>query len=277
MSGAERIDGLAIERYQALPGERSSGLRDVLVSPLLYRYRRESEQEDRDVLRLGRATHTAILEPHRFRAEYVVWTGGRRAGNEWKAFQVEHQQTTILTEDQHATSLAIAKAVRSDPIAAALLEGEGRAEVTITWRHERTGLALKARPDWLGAALVELKTCRDPAPARFASQVAGLGYHVQVAHYAAALAALGLERRPVKIVAAQNVPPYDVAVYDVPEDVIQVGERRAEEALDRILECTRSGWWPGVGGDAELTLHLPRWALPDFDSDDGWSVAIAKE
>jgi hypothetical protein len=200
-----------------------------------------------------------------------VWEGERRAGNEWRACQVEHQGRTIITAKQHATALEIAGAVRRHPVAARLL-AEGQPELSLHWTHERTGLLCKARIDWWRGVMVELKTCRDPSPAIFASAFVRLGYHVQAAHYQSGLIAVGLGPCPVKVIAAQNVPPYDVVVYDVPLDAIVIGETAAESALDRIAACRRAKVWPGLAHDAEVELHLPAWAAPDFDDDPTWSV-----
>lgn len=271
---------MPFEAYLALDGERSTGLKEILVSPRLYAWRRENALEDMDTLRVGRAAHTAIFEPHRFAIDYVTWEGGRRYGKEWDAFRAAHPGQTILTQDQRFTAGEIAMAVRAHPIAAALLDEPGRAEVSITWKHARTGIACKSRLDWICSALVDMKTCRDPSPQMFSGATARLGYHVQMAFYSAALASIDLEL-PAKIIAAQNVEPYDVVVYDVPESVIMIGEQLYETALDKLASCRRSDSWPGIAADAEIELRLPSWAVPNFDEmdmdADGWSVDIAKE
>jgi hypothetical protein len=264
VTAAEVYEGMPLADYLALPAESATGLRDMDVSPLLYRWRRD-QPIDADALRVGRAAHTAILEPQRFRYDYAVWDGGPRRGNDWAAFQLENQGRTIVTQAQCTLALEIAKAVRQHPIAADLLS-EGRPELSMMWRHERTGLLCKARMDWLrGLALVEVKTCRDPEPRRFANQFARLGYHIQGAHYNAGIIAAGWETRPIKVIAAQNCPPFDVVVYDVPLDALLVGEDAAERALDRVAECRRARTWPGHALDAEVTLHLPAWVLPQDD------------
>lgn len=273
-------EGLPFDRYVLeLAGVRASELKDILVSPRLYEWRRVHGREEKDVLRVGRAAHTAILEPHRFRAEYVTWEGGRRFGKEWDAFRTAHAGRTILTMDQLDTARQIAAAVRAHPIAAALLSQAGKAEVSITWLHQRTGLQCKSRIDWLCSALVDVKTCRDPAPHMFSGAAARLAYHVQAAFYSAALSSMGMEL-PVKIIAAQNVEPYDVAVYSVPDDVLLIGEQLYEAALDKLAVCQKAGSWPGIAQEAELELKLPMWAVPNFDDDldldqPGWSVSIA--
>jgi hypothetical protein len=276
MIPAEFCSGMSFEDYDAIEAEGSTALKDMHVSPLLYWWRKTNERPDRDTLRLGRTLHTLILEPERFPLDYVTWTGGRRYGKEWDRFREEHEAQTIITEAQHAAAVAISDAVRAHPVASAILAEEGEAEVSITWTHERTGLRCKARIDWLCSSLTEVKTCRDPAPAMFATAAARIGYHIQLAHYNAALLALGMKPRPIKIIAAQNVEPYDVVVYQVPEEVILVGELRAQLALDRIAACQQTGVWPGLAMDQEVPLHLPSWASHS-DDDLGWSVTTSEE
>lgn len=274
------IEGLTIERYFALGGESSTGLKDMLVSPLAYKQRRDNGRPDRDTLRLGRACHTAILEPHRFREEYAVWDGGVRRGKDWEAFRIENAARTILTEAQVETALRVGESVRAHPVAGPILREPGKAEVTITWRHERTGLPCRARIDWLCSALVDLKTCREINPSMFGSQAARLGHHLQMALYSAALASVGVHL-PVKLIAAQNQEPFDCAVYAVPDEVLVIGEQLYEAALDKVAACQRTGAWPGVAWDAELVLKLPAWAvtnaLEEGDGSSEWSVAIAAE
>lgn len=269
---AQRIDGLELDRYLELGGESSHGLNEVLISPLLYRWRIAHGRHDKDRLRVGRAGHTAVLEPHRFADDFVVFHGAVRRGKEWDAFRVEHAARTILTETQHEAAIAIAGAVRAHPVAGPIFaDRNGDPEVTITWQHLRTKLPCKARLDWVAAAgdlLVELKTCRDPSPQAFAAQVARLGYHIQLAFYLSAIHALNeLVRPQVKLVAVQNVEPYDVVVYDVPPDVLIVGEEKAESALDMIASCRAADTWPGLAVDGEVPLRLPAWAVPKWDDE----------
>lgn len=281
--------GLPFDRYVVdLPGESSTGLRKFIQSPRTYAWDKEHERPDRDELRVGRAGHTAILEPHLFEKTYAVWpptarttATGRtppRSGREWDAFRFEHeaQGKTILTRDQHETAIEIAKAARQHKRAGALLAEPGRAELSITWQHERTGISLKARIDWLCSALVDVKTARDIEPRLFSGASARYGYNVQSALYAAALASVGIVA-PAKLIVIQNAPPFDVAVYAVSDQALLVGEQAYENALDRLKVCRATGEWPGIAPDEELTLNLPAWANPDYDEDEnGWEVS-AKE
>ena len=273
MSAAAQIFGaptpaMPFEQYVTLPGVHATGLKSMLVSPRLYRHRLDNDRPETDALRVGRATHTAVLEPDRFLLDYAVWrkSEGRRFGKRWDAFVEANTGRTIITEADYIKALKIRDAVRAHPIARRYLEERGgRPELTLRWTHPRTGLACVSRLDWLCSALVDLKSARDPSPARFSTDAARLGYALQLAFYADAVAASGLGAPPVKIIAAQSVEPYDVVVYDVDEETLRIGREQYEGALDKLIECTNSGDWPGIAPSEEIKLRLPAWASPEQD------------
>lgn len=262
MSDAKVIEALTHEEYAEIPAEHAGQLRKILTSPLAYARGLVEPDVDSDTLRLGRAIHTAVLQPQRFATQYVCWTGGVRRGKAWDQYvaDAEAAKQTILKEDQLDLVVKISKAVRTHPIAAPLLSQDGRAELTIAWVHDRTGIGIKVRVDWLAGVLLDLKTCRDPAPRRFACTAAELGYHFQLALYADAVAAAGLGTPPVKIIAAQNREPHDVVVYSLDEDLLLAGRLEYERALDQLVDCRRINKWPGQAETEELPLKLPVWA-----------------
>ena len=271
MKTPQVIEGLTHEEYAKIDAEHSGVLQRALVSPLAYRVAKDQEaagvDEDRDCLRLGRAIHTAALEPKLFARLYVCWSGGRRAGKEWDAYvaDAESRGATILKEDQLDQAVAMAKAVRSHPIAGPLVTAPGRSELTIVWTHPRTGVLIKCRLDrlLLSAVLLDLKSTRDPKPARFASQAAGMGYHIQMALYSDAVAAAGLGAVATKIVAVQSAAPFDVVVYSLDEELLTAARFEYERALDLIVECRSSGKWPGQAETEEVPLKLPAWIASD--------------
>lgn len=270
---------LPFEAYLDLRAEHATGLKAILVSPLLYHHIELEGRPDTDTLRVGRAGHAAVLEPTRFLTTFARWDA-RRAGKEWEAFKALHEGRgcTVLTATQYENAVAMADAVRADRLAARLLDDPaGEAEVSITWRHAGTGLLCKARLDFLGRALVELKTARDPSPGLFSAAAARMHYAMQLACYAAAVESLKIELPPVKVIAVQNVPPFDVVVYDVPDETMDVGVDELERALMMVAHCRRTNEWPGVARGEEQVLRLPAWASPDYDEDSpGWGVTTTE-
>jgi hypothetical protein len=265
-SSGSLVYDLPFEEYITLDGEHATGLKDVLVSPLLYHRKRQLPRVDRDAMRVGRATHTSILEPDRFALDHAVWRAkdGRRGTKVHKAFAEANTGRTLLTEAQYNTALAVRNSVRNHAVASKLL-ASCKPEVTVQWSIG--DVKCKSRFDLLGSCLVDIKTTRNPAPGRFSSDAARLAYALQMGfYYDAALAATG-EALPVKIIAAQNVEPFDVVVYDLPDDVINLGRDQYRAALETLLECRRTNTWPGIAPSEEITLHLPAWATPEAEEE----------
>lgn len=262
------IHALPFEKYVELDGVHATGLKDMAVSPLLYKSRRENKRPDSDTLRRGRAAHTAMLEPDRFMRDYVLWpkSNGRRFGKKWDAFREMAGERTVINEQIYDAALRMRDAVRSHPVASVYLAERGKAELTIKWTHPRTGAGCVSRIDWLCSALVDLKTTRNPAPGKFSSDAARFGYMLQLAFYGDAVASAGFGALPTVIIAAQSVEPYDVAVFDIPEDQLQTGRTQYEAALDRLIECQRADVWPGIAPERQ-ELRLPAWATAEQDSE----------
>lgn len=243
---------MTFQDYTNIPALNWSLLRELAVSPLQFAYRREHPVPETAAMVLGKATHTAVLEPDRFPLEYTVYPGARRAGKDWDAFSAANADKTILKADEYDTCLRIRDAVRGNQDAAALLDG-ARTEQTAEW--VRDGVPCKGRIDIVKTgAVADLKTTRDLG--RFETTVARYLYHAQMAWYASAGAAL----QAVYLIAAQSVPPYDVVVYSLPDDVLAAGRRIVDRLFRRYQECTASGEWPGLGADGVRELVLPVWA-----------------
>lgn len=257
---------LPFSAYLDLVGESSTALRQMLISPLQYRHYIRQGREDTDTLRIGRAVHTATLEPMQFLREYVLWEGGRRAGKAWEEFQAEHEGKTILKPELYDPAVAMAEAIKAHPVAGALFTGAGRNELSIQWRHS-SGMVCKARIDRLGDALIDIKTARDITPHSFGAASIRYGYHVQLAYYADAVKAAGLGTLPVRLVVVEKAPPYDVVVYDIDDAQLDLGRQEYERALQLIKDCRLTNSWPGQAPLHPLLLKLPAWAQPEFDEE----------
>jgi PDDEXK-like domain of unknown function (DUF3799) len=249
------------EEYEQIDAVNWTTLKAMRQSPKHYRYHAAHPTEDTAAMAMGRAVHTAVLEPDRFPLDYAVWKGDRRAGKEWEAFRAANADRTILRADEYAYCLEIRDAVRAHPVAKHLLEA-GEAEKTILWTDDATGLACKGRIDWLnGIGLCDLKTTADLDPLRFGATAARMGYHCQLAFYRRGLAANGVQA-PVKIMAVEKSAPYDTAVFTLDEDTLYAGDEEVSELLRRVVECRAANAWPGRFGDGEAPLTLPAWAFP---------------
>jgi hypothetical protein len=261
--------------YKAIPAVNWSSLKHMADSPAHYHYHLTHQRKDTDAMALGRAIHVAVLEPDEFPRRYTLWNpeGGNRNTTAYKTFAKSSEAAglEVLLKPDYDKCLAVRDAVHAHDVAAGLLKGAAK-EVTHQWTDTATGLACKSRTDaHVPNTLVDLKSTVTVDARLFGTHVARMQYHCQLAHYVAGLAA-ETDTDPslwlVKIIAVEQEPPHDVAVFDVPDDALYAGEQIVAELLSRVRSCADSGIWPGRY-DTEQTLELPGWAYrSDADAED---------
>lgn len=275
------------DEYDAIQALNISRLKEIKRSPQHYRYAC-ANQRTTTALTTGIATHVAVLEPERYEQEFAVWrrrtsngNSAPRNGQYWDAFKAESEGKTILTYEENDLATAIAAAVRGDQRAMRFL-AHGDPEVTIEWElaAELGSRRAKSRVDWLTTVegityLVGLKTARNCAHYAFAAQSAKLAYHWQWAFYFDAFVhARGYEPKMVEIV-VESAPPHAVAVYRIPNDIIEQGREEYWEAAKILASCESVDEWPGPAPDIE-DLTLPTWAYK-HDDDDLSSLGLTME
>lgn len=253
--------------YLQLPGLSISRLKEIERSPQHYLHRLMVPKES-GPLRLGKAAHTAVLEPERFSTQFAVWsrrsekTGNLcpRNGQYWDAFQNENVGRDFIDEDDRDTALALQGAVRANQLAMRYLAA-GDPEVTMQWLHD--GRECRGRIDWLTTidgepVVVGLKTARDCRHYQFGSAAAKLGYALQWGYYFDGFKALK-EREPRMIeIVVESEAPHAVAVYVIPSDIIDEGRDRYQSLMLRLAECESTGHFQGPQ-EVEEPLSLPSW------------------
>lgn len=247
----------AYAEYAALAGVNWSSLKNMSVSPLFYH--RQAARSETKALRVGLACHTMILEPDKFDSEYTVWPKARNS-NAWKLFAIENSEKVILTPPEYDQARGCADAVLGHAPSRALIDA-GVNEQVITWNDHETGILCKGKPDSAGGRLLDIKSTGVFDPRRFASLAARFRYPSQLAYYSDGLEANGhvfTNPCPALIVVEQT-HPFDVVLYNVPEDAIDAGRREYRRLLWLLSDCQESGKWPGVAGGAEMELDLPEW------------------
>jgi hypothetical protein len=260
--------------YRSIQAHNISALKYLRVSPKHYRYALEHPKETKPMT-LGTAAHCAVLEPERFERQFIVWDRRSDAGNlcprkgqYWDAFVAEAGDRTVLLKDEVDAAKEMQAAVRGNPDAMRYLES-GEPEVSMQWELHIDGIDnmhhfnCKGRADWLTTVdgkpnLVGLKTARDHRHFVFGSAAAKLGYHLQFAYYHDGYKLItGKRPRMVEIVVESN-PPHDVAVYVIPDDIIDQGRDEYQTLLRLLAQCERANEWPGVY-TSEQALTLPAW------------------
>lgn len=262
--------------YFALPGVSITHLKEMRRSPQHYLYLLD-HPKDTAPMRLGTATHTAVLEPERFEQEFVMWSERTpdgalrpRRGKDWTRFRHSNAGRKIITADEYLYVMDIQAAVRGN--VARYLES-GDPEVTMQWMlGDRE---CKGRVDWLTwqidsdgnrlnsehVVIVGLKTARDCRAYQFGAAAARLSYHLQWAWYFDGYRALAGHTPKMVEIVVESAPPHAIAVYHIPDDVIEQGREEYQKCLDRLTDCERTGHFPGPQEEEE-PLSLPTWAYP---------------
>lgn len=248
------------EHYDALTNLNWSRLKLLEKSPAHFKY---GFGDDSSGFALGTAAHTAVLEPERFEAEYVVYPG-RRAGKVWDAFEEEQLAIgkSILNQKEYDSTLQIRNAVHSNPRAMEYLT-DGASEQTLTWTLTagETVFECKGRADYVGPrAIVDLKSTKDCSPRAFSRACQNYGYFGQAAWYSDGLYLSRGQRLPFKIIAVESTAPFLVTVFNVTPAVIAHGRDQYMTLLGKLDYCERTGFWGGYSEAEELDIEIPRWS-----------------
>lgn len=212
------------------------------------------EFETTAAMRLGTATHAALLEPEKIEELFAVYphhvlgANGAASTKEAKAFREINEEygRLVLKASEMDTVRAMVASVRSK--IGQWLTHDAVIEQAIYWTDEETGVRCKCRPDFLctkpGFALtLDLKTTADVSPAEFQRKIENMGYWLQDAHYSAGIKKLTGIDPMFLFVAVENEWPFSCAAYQIREsDRVQAAIVR-RESLMQIATCQKSGEW----------------------------------
>lgn len=187
--------------------------------------------------------------------------------DEWAA---NNGHRTILSDAEYTLVIAMRDAVMAHPAAARIMRMKGKAEQSIYWRDPITGELCRVRPDWwvpTSSLMADLKTTDDASKEGFARSISKWRYHVQHPFYLdganAAIQQAGLtlpEQRFFVFIAVEKKPPYNVGVYTLTDESIEVGRTEYLANLSTYSECRASAVWPGYSDRIE-PISLSDWYL----------------
>lgn len=219
-------------------------------------------------MRMGSGTHAMC-----FRTHPVVEYLGVRRGKAWEEFQAEHVGSLILTTAEYERSLRMYEAVQAHELGAGLLsDGNGNVrETSIYWNL--SGRECRGTPDVANYAtrVVELKTTVSADPVRFARQSMRFAYHASLAWYLDGIAATGRGTpSSAYVVAVESAAPYPVTVLKLTERAIEKGRALYRLWFEQLINCERSGSWPGYA-QGVVDLDIP----DDFELSYGDDIEAA--
>lgn len=268
---------LSFAEYVTLPGLNNSKLGVMKRCPAKFKWLAENERPDTDALKVGRAIHTAVLEPEKFNQEFLCLPDiDRRTtrGREMYAELVsQNPDKTILKPDDFHMALDVATSIRGSTHANYLLEG-AHTEVTLDWTHEETGIHCKARVDAYNedmGLLVDIKTTQDASRTGFPRKLFSYGYHRQAAYYLSGMQANGEAAKHFVFIAVEKEPPYAVGLYRLSDQTIQLSKQENDALLRLYAECKRTDSWPGYTQGIE-DISIPDYATNTMEDTYGQSL-----
>jgi exodeoxyribonuclease VIII len=266
------IPNLTFAEYQDIDAVNFSSLKHIARSPAYYKFKKDNPTQPTASMEIGKAVHSAVLEPHKFTGEYTSYDG-RRAGGDWQEFQANNPDKTILKTADYDRVMQMLNAVKRHDLARGIFE-KGTAELSVVWTDPNTGILCKCRIDWVNDFITDLKTTQDPTLYPFCRDAAKFHYFTQVAFYRFGYYVVTGDRLPVQVVAVSNGSPHEVVVYDAHGDILNHGTVEFTAMLERLKECQQSDTWEEYCQGDKVPMLVPGWCVP-FGQDDNDSDPFA--
>lgn len=259
--------GLPFDKYRAIDAVNHGLLWTMeSKSPLHALWQLEHPDEETPALRIGRAAHSAILEPETFFDHWAVAPDVDRRTKDGKQafadFEAGIGGRGIVTAAEYADIQAMATAIEGQRLHR--LVRTGRAEVVLIWDDPDTGLRCKARLDYLhqerGLFVIDLKTAECAAEEAFAYSVQKYGYFSQAAFYCMGCEEVIGQTPGYTWLVAEKSAPYAVAGYQIQAATLNAGTEFCRRALQRYARCATNDDWPGYPDEVK-PLDMPKWRI----------------
>lgn len=256
--------GISDIEYHGDPGSlSSSGARQLLEPscPAIFKFERGQPPKPKKEYDFGHGAHKFVLGEGSqiFEVPYDNW---RTKDAQSIADDARALHAVPLLSKDVAKAKAMAAAVREHPVARALLDADGQAELSGYWTDPETSVRLRLRPDRLcelrGRIIcTDYKTAESAHPGAFARACGEYGYHQQHPWYTEGLAALEIgDDIPFLFIVQSKKPPFPVSVLRIHAEHVELGRRRNREAIRIYQRCTETGEWPGYSSGIE-TVEIP--------------------
>ncbi len=244
-----------------------SDLKHMAECPAMARHALENPKAVTPAMRFGSAVDAAL-----FGTRKLVFFDGRKDGKKWDAFvsTCTFPIDEVLSVAEYDSALRAADAVNADPVAKPLLIG--RHQVVAQW--EAHGLPFAAGIegerggfDILGSEwIADLKVTTSTRPHQWGQQAWRMLYPVQLALYADSARALGHYPNKAHLIGVRAKAPHIVTVLTMSEATLDVARRMIASWCEQVLECERSGHWPGYVQSAS-TLDPQSFDFTDTEDD----------
>lgn len=217
---------------------------------------------------LGSLVHALTLEPENYDKLYAVAPKCDRRTNvgkaDWQAFVdgCPHG-AEVVTEDQHALAVRIARELQASEVVSQLLGLAGPTEHPIFWIDRDTGLPCRAKLDKLAVGedlIIDIKTTTDASPGSFAKTMVNFGYARQAAWYLEGHERLTGVQANFIFIAVETSEPFEIGCYELNEDELKRAHEQNRRLMDSLMFCQTNNEWHGRHETEVVKLSLPKYA-----------------
>lgn len=282
---------MTMGEYHALDAASNSRLCQLRRSPAHLKAYLSEPSRDTLALKIGRAVHTAILEPDHFNQNFVIPTQcegvtakKEQCRNPGVLYRAEtgwlcgihgkglasDESRIALSPDAYATCIRARDAIHKHPTAAKLIAGMTDVELSVVWDDAETGVRCKARfdgyvPNVAGGCIIDIKTTTDASPREFERAIFSRGYDLQGAHYLAGADAVDIPAAHFVHIAVEKEVAV-AAVYRLKDEVVTAGYARLQQLLKVYKHCLTTGEYPGYS-DEIVDIGIPEWSWRQIDQE----------
>ena len=250
---AHSTTALTNDEYRQVKARSNSDISMILQSPALLEWAKNTPTDGSEAVDRGTHLHCAVLEPDVFEKTYVAVPDFEKtaAGRLLKAgfmASMEGSNKIILDHLSYKQVIAMRDSILAHPVANQLLTSLGQSEVSIF--GEIQGLKVKCRPDRIVDPasfngkhfLIDVKKTADID--KFIYSVRDFGYHRQQAFYSDIYFQLtGHRPRFIFVVVGEkrSIGRHPVRIWELPEDVVDIGRAQYLEGLEKSREYDEFG------------------------------------
>lgn len=251
------------EHHSDFTSTSSSKLSLFTVSPYAYLYEIRATQNGRKrkqtkSMKFGTISHLLVLEPAEFRKKLVIQPhfGTSKIDKEKKAlWYLDQPKDAVVFESNEAGQkdyerfIGVVEAIANHEIARNIFK-EGVSERSGYFRDPKTGILCKIRPDFMstiadGGLLPDFKTSNSIIYRDFQSSVETYCYYIQMAMYREGYKEItGAYPKASPWVVVENSEPYEVAVYEPDDGMLDVGQSWYRYCLDELFHCMKKQDFP---------------------------------
>lgn len=250
----------------------------------------DAEDEETAAKQKGSVVHALLLEPEEFESTYKVMPDfkndennvdskgnrSRSAATTWCKKQVEYfkqgaenEGYSVVSEAMFRDCQRMRRAVQANDCARMWMEISDKEQSLL---GQIADIPCKGRVDLINDhAILDVKSTDSADQYDFGRRCAQLHYVMKMAMYQELARLEDGKTRNCYFIVVESKAPFDVAVYEIPDDALIDGLDKVKRTLKKYADAKLSGVWPGVSGGVDpQPLFIPNWAMPE-DSGLEWA------